>query len=557
MSRGWKFLLCAIASTIIAIPGCALKRPDAETASAPATEPHPLGPEMAQLEKDLASEAYRSGVLGMRNFNDLNGEILRIDVADNARRFAAANGGAEKLSSPGAPPEPAAAYARRSKIETEFLALIRASYQKLGMEAMYERQLASLFSESEAAARPAAGPAALEIAPILPAPGAENEWPRWRGPSGQGRSSETGLPLRWSASENVAWKAPVPGRGHSSPVIWGERIFLTTAFDNGKRRSLVCLRRADGEPLWTADAPFVEPEGRVIAKNSYASATPATDGERVVAFFGNTGLVAFDFDGDLLWHVPFEPFDAMHGTGASPVLCGGLAILFQEQSDKDSIGIAVDKRSGEKRWQVKLPRALGWSTPQPLRVGGRDELVYGAHRTVLAFDPASGAELWRCDGPTIEVVPTVVYGNGLVYSASGRNGPTLALRPGGSGDVSASHLAWKVTRGAPHVPSPVLSGELLYLVNDRGLLTCLDAETGATVYQKRLEGQFSASPIAADGKIYLTNESGDTFVVRDGRDFEILAVNPLGEGVLASMAVLGGRIYIRGERHLFAIEGGG
>jgi outer membrane protein assembly factor BamB len=537
------------------VSGAALVAQERATPPGRAAEVLPLGPEMAQLEKDMASESYPKLVRGFTNINDLNAEILRADLPDDAERFAAAHGGLEKLR---ADPRLFAAYERRRKVGEAFLELVREQYERIGKRDQFEASLKALRREE---GKTAAAKAAAEPSPgldaILPAPGAEKEWPRWRGPWGTGRSDEPDAPLSWKAGpggdENVLWKVKVPGEGNSSPVVWGETIFVTTAFDRGQRRSLAAFRRGDGSLLWLSDAPRVEPEGRVIAKNGYASATPATDGERVVCFFGNTGLVAFDFAGKLLWHRPFETFDAMHGTGASPLLLGGLAVLIQEQSDRPSVGIAVDKTSGEVRWRAELPPALGWCTPIALRVEGRDELVCGTSRAVVSFDPQSGEELWYCGGPTHEVIPTLVYGHGLVFSCSGRNGPTLAIRPGGSGDVTESRLEWKVVRGGPHVPSPVLVGELLFLVNDTGVLTCLEARSGKTVYQQRLNGKFSASPVAVAGRIYLTNEDGETFVVRAAREYALLGQSSLGEGALASMAVRGGRIYARGKQHLFAI----
>ncbi len=518
--------------------------------ASPGGEPYPLGPEMAQLARDLESESYPAMVLGMTNFNDLNGEILRIDVPDNARRFAA------RHSATGVDPTITAAHARRKEIEDRFLGLMREAYARIGRESLFRQQLADLFTEGAAVRAVSPTGPALPIEPILPSPEAEHQWPRWRGPWGQGYSNERDLPVEWSSEKNIEWRTAIPGQGNSSPIIWDDRIYLTSWFDDGKRRSLVSIRRTDGELLWVKDAPAVEPEGRVISKNGYASATPVTDGERVYTFFGNTGLVAFDLDGEVVWHRELGPFDAMHGTGASPVVCGDLVILFQEQSSKQSIGIALDRRTGNEVWSVTRPPALGWCTPVPLRVGDREELIWGSSHTLVSFDPRTGRELWTCSGPTREVIPTIVHGNGLVYSCSGRNGPTLAVRPGGDGDVTSSHLAWQVVRGGPHVPSPAIAGDLLYLVNDRGILTCLDALDGTTVYQTRLEGMFSASPSIAGGKIYLTNEDGDTFVVRLGSEYELVSVNPIGERVLASMAMLDGRIYLRGAKHLFAIGGG-
>jgi outer membrane protein assembly factor BamB len=512
-------------------------------------EPFPLSPEMVLLEKDTRSDEYRKLLRSeSSNLNVLNAEWTRVGVPDGAEGFAEAHGGLDRLKED---PLLEAAYRRRKEICDRFLAILREEYAFRGKKAPFDE------SGSRAAAGPAprAAPEGAELAiePILPAPGAAGQWPRWRGPTGMGTTLEKDLPLKWSASENIAWKAEIPGAGNSSPVLWGERVFLTTAFEAGKRRSLVGVSRADGQVLFVKDAPAVDPEGRVIQKNGYASGTPVVDGERVIAFFGNAGLVAFTLDGEVLWSRPLGPFDAMHGTGASPVLCGDLVVLFQEQSSKPSIGIALDKRTGEKRWSIERKAALGWSTPLPLRIAGKDRLVYGASNLLLAYDPATGDEVWRCGGPTHEVIPTVVAGHGLIFCASGRTGPTLAVRPSGAGDITDSALAWRAPRGAPHVPSPVLSGELLFEVSDLGIVTCFRARTGDVLYQKRLGGKFSASPLAGDGKVYLLDEDGQTTVLRDGPEFEVLRVNPLGEYTLASPAALGGQLFIRTAKRLFAI----
>jgi outer membrane protein assembly factor BamB len=509
------------------------------------SEPYPLGPESLLLEKDVSGESYPNHLQGF-HVNDLKAEWERLNAPDNFERFAAEHGGVEKLTDPAL----LEAYDRRQRIAERFLSLLRGEYARRGEKIPAEAGAALEVKPARAAG--VSGPE-LPIEAILPAPGAERQWPRWRGPTGQGLTAETGLPAAWTSVENIAWKTEIPGAGNSSPVIWDDRIFLTSAFEGGKRRSLICLRREDGEMLYVRDAPSVPAEGHVRDKNGYASATPVVDGERVVVFLGNSGLLAFDLSGGLFWHHPLPPFDGMHGTGASPILCGDLAILFQEQSNKPSLGVALDKRTGEERWRMEAPSALGWCTPLPVRVGGKEQLLYGASQRVVSFDPRTGHELWRCSGPTIEVIPTVVCGQGLVVSSSGRNGPTVAVRPDGSGDVSATHLAWRAVRGAPHVPSPVLSGELFYQVNDTGIVSCLEARTGAIVYQKRLEGRFTASPVLGDGKIYFTNEDGETFVVREGREFAILGTNPLSEPTLASAAILGGRIFLRTNRHLFAI----
>ena len=508
-------------------------------------EPYPLGPEMLLLEKDAGSEEYR-GLLRSQsaNVNVLNAEWERVKVADGPGSFLSAHGGIERVN---ADPALRAAHERRRKIADRFLDVLREEFAFRGKKAPAEKE------EAPPAGSLSAPGAEIPVEALLPAPGAERQWPRWRGPGGMGLSAETDLPVRWSPTENVAWKTELPGQGNSSPVIWDERIFLTTAFDQGGRRSLLCVSRADGAILWVVDAPAVPPEGRVIQKNGYASATPAVDGERVVVFFGNGGLAAFDLEGKLLWHHPLPPFDAMHGTGASPLIHGDLVILFQEQSSKPSLGIAVDKRTGERRWRIEREPALGWCTPLALRIAGRDQIVHGASKMLVAYDPVTGAEIWSSRGPTHEVIPTVIAGHGLIFCASGRSGPMLAIRPDGTGDLGAKGIAWSSPRGAPHVPSPVLSGELLYQVNDLGILTCFRARTGEVLFQKRLGGTFSASPVAAGGNVYFTSEDGDTTVVRAGPDLEVVSVNSLGETTLASAAVLGGQIFIRTAKRLWAI----
>ncbi len=524
--------------------------PTTAAAPAAAAEAIPLSPEMELLERDVGSDEYRRLLRAQSgNVNVLNAEWQRVAVRGNAESFARENGGADRVQADAAL---RIAYVRRKGIEERFLAILREEYGFRKKPAPFDEGATAGAGPQEGVAR---GDPAVAIEPILSAPQAERHWPGWRGPGGQGLTSETGLPERWSPSENIAWKTEVPGAGNSSPVIWGDRIFLTASFEGGKRRSLVGVSRLDGKVLFARDSPQAAPEGRVIAKNGYASATPVTDGEIVVAFFGNGGLVAFDFEGKVIWHHPLGPFDAMHGTGASPVMCGDLVILFQEQSSKPSIGVAVDKRTGLARWTCERSAALGWSTPLAVRVGDREELIYGATNTLVSFDPATGRELWKASGPTHEVIPTVVCGHGLIFSASGRVGPMLALRAGGSGDISASHLVWRSSRGAPHVPSPVLVGERLYQVNDMGILTCIKAQSGEVLYQKRIGGTFSASPVAGDGKVYVTSEDGDTTVLADGPELKVLSVNPLKETTLASMAVLKKQIFIRTQKHLYAIGG--
>ena len=396
------------------------------------------------------------------------------------------------------------------------------------------------------------------VAMVVPLGDASRYWPRWRGPSGQGLAVGTGYPDRWSDTENVLWKTPVAGRGHSSPIVWADRLFLTTAYSDG-RVSVLCFRRSDGKMLWEAFGPLDRTREYFHPKNSQASATPATDGVRVYASFGSKGLLAVDFEGRIVWHQSLGAISAYHGTAGSPLLYKDRLILFQDHSGGSGAFVAAfDTRSGRPLWRTGRRETVGWGTPIAVQTGDHDEIIVSSQQRVHAYDPDTGRELWTCSGNTYEVIPTPVVGHGLVFCASGRAGPTLAIRPGGKGDVTNTHVAWQSPRGSPFVPSPLLLGDYLYLVNDMtSIATSLEAATGKVMWQGRLgqatrEG-FSASPVAADGKIFFTNDEGETFVVRSGATFELLRVNRLNASVLASPALVDGKWYFRTDRELLAI----
>jgi outer membrane protein assembly factor BamB len=381
-------------------------------------------------------------------------------------------------------------------------------------------------------------------------------WTRWRGPSGQGLVAGSGYPDEWSATKNVLWKTPLTGAGNSSPIVWKDRVFLSSASPDGSKMSLLAFRRTDGAQLWEGLAP----EGRAEYKhdkNSYASATPVTDGERIYVSFGSRGLMAFTMEGKLAWHRDLGPIDNYWGTAGSPLLYKDRVILYQDQR-RESFVAAFNARTGETVWRTPRAATVGWGSPVAIRAGGRDEIVVNGQNAVIAYDPASGREIWRVSGTTVETIPTIVVAHGLIFSSSGRAGPTLAIKPGGEGDVTRTHVVWSSPRGSPFVPSPIVYGEHLYMVNDMtSVATTFEALTGQSLWQSRLgavrrEG-FSASPVAVDGKIFFTNDVGETFVLRAGAAFDLARVNDIGEPTLASPALVDGRWYIRTARHLFAI----
>jgi outer membrane protein assembly factor BamB len=412
---------------------------------------------------------------------------------------------------------------------------------------------------SEASPTPA--PAVAMVEPSGPSE-AQNYWPRWRGPSGQGLVAGSGYVDTWSdgpaGSENVLWKVGVPGKGNSSPIIWGDRIFLTTAYDGGRRRSILCLRRSDGKLLWETSAPAADPE-KANRKNGHASGTPATDGERVYAYLGNHGLLSVDFDGKLVWNVSFGELGAYHGTACSPLLYRDRVIIYQDhRGSTPSFVAAFDKHSGKQLWRTERSERVGWGSPVAIRVGDHDEIIVSSYKRVYAYDPDTGKELWSVAGNLVEVTPTPAVGHGLLFCSSGRAGPTLAIRPGGRGDVTQSHVAWKTSKGSPFIPSPLVYGDYLYLVNDMmSIATCFRATTGKLMWQGRMgearRESFSASPVAADGKVFFTNDSGETYVLKAGPEFKLLRVNRLNARTLASPAGVDGRWYFRTAEHLICI----
>lgn len=404
----------------------------------------------------------------------------------------------------------------------------------------------------------------LAVSMVPPEGEAANYWPAWRGPSMQGLVSGSGYPEKWSDTENVVWRVPVPGRGHSSPIIWGDRLFLTTAAEDGSRRSVLCYNRSDGSLLWETAVPG-SPAEQVHQKNSYASSSPTTDGERIYAYFGSAGLIALDFEGKVIWHIDFGSINLYHGPGGSPLLYRDRIILFQDQisfgpgaAANSGFIVAIDKDTGRELWRKSREPKPGWGSPVAVQVDDHVEIIVSSSRNIEAYDPLTGEMIWNCRGNTMEVIPMPVVGHGMVYCSSGRAGPTLAVRPGGKGDVTSSHVVWSTPKGSPFVPSPLLLGEYIYTINDMAsIAACHHAKTGELIGQIRLgeprrEG-FSASPVAVEGKIFFINDDGEAFVVNPAPDFNLSHINSIGERMLASPALVDGKWYFRTDSHLICI----
>jgi outer membrane protein assembly factor BamB len=414
-------------------------------------------------------------------------------------------------------------------------------------------------------------------------------WPQWRGPDSQGVSDETSLPSEWTTTKNVKWKTPIAGRGHSSPIVWGKKIFLTTALDGeavpGRKPGVthklsdgsdfvhpdavgadlkhtfkvICLDRDSGKILWERVAYEGPVHDSRHKKASFASSTPATDGKYVFAFFGSEGLYAFDYNGKQIWKQDLGKLGtASVGYGVSPILFGDLVIMQCDESGMNSFIVAFDKKTGKEVWRVARKVDVTWTSPVLVKTAKRTELVTAAAEAIIAYDPATGKELWRHKGLQSNAVPTPVVSKDLVIVTSGY--PTkiaLAIKAGGDGDITGSpNLVWSYNKGTAYVPSPILYGEYVYLMTGNGSISCLDVKTGKVAYEGARVPKpttFMASPVAYEGKIFLTSEEGDTFVLKAGPKHEVIQTNSLGEPVYASPAIAGGRVFIRGEKNLYAI----
>jgi outer membrane protein assembly factor BamB len=386
------------------------------------------------------------------------------------------------------------------------------------------------------------------------------EWPGWRGKDGSGVSTEKDLPVKWSLTENLRWKVPLEGAGVSAPVVCGERIFLTSS--DGRRQDRLhvwCYHREDGRLLWhTRLFGSAAPEG-LFAPGGMAVPTPASDGKRVFTLFGTGDLACLDFDGKPVWlrslAQEFGPFRNRWGMAASPMLVDDV-LLVQVDHFGQSYLLCVETATGATRWRALRDATVNWSSPVVGSVKGRKQVITAGTYQVKGYDFASGTEVWSVAGLEMQCIPTPVVHGDRAYVSCGSGSATLAIRLDGSqGDLTTSHVAWKVKTAGAGIPSPLVLDEHYYYVEENGLANCLNAATGARVWRNRLGGgKYQASPVAGPDRIYFASLEGVVTVLEPGVKFKVLARNNLGESITASPALAGGRIFLRGDRHLFCIE---
>jgi outer membrane protein assembly factor BamB len=410
---------------------------------------------------------------------------------------------------------------------------------------------------------------AVSVACAAASPSFGENWPGFRGPTGQGISQEKNLPLTWSLRENLAWRARVPGIGWSSPIVWEDHVFVTSATPDGTACQVLCLDAVNGNVVWDKEV-VRQAAPRKMAENSHATPTPVTDGKLVYAAFNGGPIVVMDFQGNVVWDWCDRQFVSKHGLAASPILYRDMLIMPFDgngPADIDNIGfrtawdgafiVALDKRTGQEKWRGK--RGLSRQahvTPMVIEVNGKPQLISGAGDVVQGFDPDSGQRLWTIRSPGEGVVPSIVCAPGLVFTSSGYGSPAIrAIRPDGHGDVTATHIAWESRANVPLVPSFLYADGLLFCVKESGIATCYDAKTGQSVWKERLEGTYGASPVMAEGRLYCLAEDGSTTVIAAGREFKQLAKNPLEGPCKASPAISGGRIFIRCQSWLFCVRG--
>ena len=436
---------------------------------------------------------------------------------------------------------------------------------------------------------------ALTISSAAQKPRAGTNWPSFRGDHAAGVADGSNLPEQWDAEKgvNIKWKARIPGLSHSSPVVWGDRLFVTTAIssrgnatfkkglygdgDASEDRSshqwkLYCIDKKTGKVLWEQIAFEGEPREKRHIKSTYANATPATDGRYVVAFFGSQGLYAYDLKGKLIWKKDLGRINAgaydlpeyEWGTASSPIIYKDLAIVQCDQQ-KGAFLVAVDLKSGKTVWQTSRDELPSWGTPTIYPGKTRAELITNASNFIRGYDPETGKELWRLGGSSKITAPTPIFSEDLIVVASGRRpeAPIFVIRAGATGDItlageqkSNAHVVWTRQRSGSYMPTPLIYQGHLYVLQNQGILSCYDLQTGEQKYQERIPHQgsgFSASPVVADGKIYLPSEDGDMFVVKAGAKFELAGTNRIGQPLMATPAISEGMMFVRAQNDLFAI----
>jgi outer membrane protein assembly factor BamB len=383
------------------------------------------------------------------------------------------------------------------------------------------------------------------------------DWPQFRGPTGDGHYTGPKLPTEWGPDTNVAWKTAIPGKGWSSPIISNGKVYLTTATQpaGGLSLRVVCVDAQSGKIDWDVEAIKSDKPPVAHPKNGHASPTPVTDGERVYAHFGHMGTAALDLKGKVIWKIPGKYQKPVHGNGGSPVLVDGRLIFSCDALDKQSL-VAIEAKTGDTAWDMprknQPDKPFSFSTPTVVEHDGMKQILSAGTDVITAHDAKSGKELWRFKFTGYSVIPKPVVGHGMVYFSTGYEWAGLvAVKIGGTGDVTKTHQAWMTKKNAPHTPSPLLVGDELYVVSDRGLMNCLDAMTGEGVWEERVRGGYSASPFYADGKIYLTNETGQGTVVEASRKFNRLGEFDLKEKTFASFAATDGALYVRTETQLY------
>jgi len=415
-------------------------------------------------------------------------------------------------------------------------------------------------------------------------------WPQWRGLDGQGISDEKNVPAEWSPTRNVAWKTALPGYGQSQPIVWGSRVFLTADVEGGPAPTnhKAPVHMMEGQPWVHPDSVGIDKlhtmkvlaldltsgaivwertayEGTVFdhrhRRGSYAAPTMVTDGAMVVAYFGPEGLYGYDIDGNLKWKADVGRFPLLGmGTGTSPVLFENLVIIQRDENDgKQSLLLAYDIKTGKEAWRTSRAVEASWSTPVIVTASGRSELVTNGNQFIISYDPKTGKELWRSKGVESNAIHTPLVGHGLVIVTAGYPvKKVIAIRPGGSGDITGTdRIVWQYDRGTGYVISPILYGDYVYLVSDKGIISCLDAKTGEVKYEGGrvpVPATFMASPIAFDGKLLLTSVDGDTYVIKAGPVHEVIATNSIGEPAASTPSISQGRILVRGAKNLYCFK---